>query len=153
MVEWTRQVGKTLWMVITISRYNSGQDCIKFSCERSGKYTKEEKEKVRKGTGTKKCGCPFALKYEKLDTNDYRTLGVICGTHNQGLTTYLAGNSYVGRLSAEDKPLLVDMYQHSAAPREILNTLKERDCKNASTMRTIYNACYEHPTARKSRST
>ena len=63
---------------------------------------------------------------------------VACGVHL--LIEHLKGHSYAGRLSEEETKLVIDMSKTLVRPRDILNTLKQRDNNNVSTIRTIYNA-------------
>jgi len=58
---------------------------------------------------------------------------VACGVHNHSLIEHLKGHSYAGRLSEEETKLVVDMSKTLVRPRDILNTLKQRDKNNVST--------------------
>ena len=83
-----------------------------FGCERSGTHRNRSIKKKRlktRASGTKKCGCPFALRERKLDTADDWMLMVVCGVHNHSATEHLEGHSYAGRLSKQETSLLVDM--------------------------------------------
>ncbi|XP_028075130.1 protein FAR1-RELATED SEQUENCE 3-like [Camellia sinensis] len=95
-------------------------------------------------TGSKKCGCPFLLRGEKLPTNDEWMLHVLCGVHNHPSAEHLEGHSFAGRLSKEETSLLVDMSKSMVRPKEILVTLKQRNAFNATTIKTIYNARHRH---------
>src|SRR4051812_11732840 len=71
---WARQVGRKNGMVLTIKSSDSGKHIgrrptVVLTCERAGEYRKRDVVKVGKRkrvTGTKKCGCPFELKFTKL---------------------------------------------------------------------------------------
>ncbi|XP_028107346.1 uncharacterized protein LOC114306324 [Camellia sinensis] len=63
----------------------------------------------------------------------------VCGLHNHPLVEHLEGHSYVGRLSKDEKALLMDMSKSMVRPKEILVTLKQRDTLKVSTLKTIYN--------------
>ncbi|XP_028087695.1 protein FAR-RED ELONGATED HYPOCOTYL 3-like [Camellia sinensis] len=66
-------------------------------------------------------------------------MNVVCGLYNHLAAEHLQGQSYAGRLSANEKSLLVDMSKSLVRPKEILITLKQRDALNMSTMKTVYN--------------
>ncbi|XP_028060852.1 uncharacterized protein LOC114264436 [Camellia sinensis] len=84
------------------------------ACERSGQYRATKKLKhdgnnTSRITGTKKCGCPFDMRAHRFTTYDEWTLTVVCGLHNHPLAEHLEGHSYAGRLSKDEKALLMDM--------------------------------------------
>ena len=98
-----------------------------FGCERSGthKRTSIKKKGLKtSANGTKKCGCPFALRMRKLDTVDDWMLMVICGVYNHLNVEHLEGHSFAGRLSMYETSLLVDMSKSLVRPKDILSTLK-----------------------------
>ncbi|XP_028091421.1 PKS-NRPS hybrid synthetase CHGG_01239-like [Camellia sinensis] len=114
------------------------------ACERSGQYRATKKLKhdgnnTSRITGTKKCGCPFDMRAHRFTTHDEWTLTVVCGLHNHPPAEHLEGHSYAGRLSNDEKALLMDMSKSMVRPKEILVTLKQRDALNVSTLKTIYN--------------
>ncbi|XP_028054675.1 uncharacterized protein LOC114258867 [Camellia sinensis] len=114
------------------------------ACERSGQYRATKKLKhdgnnTSRITGTKKCGCPFDMRAHRFATYDEWTLTVVCGLHNHPPAEHLEGHSYAGRLSKDEKALLMDMSKSMVRPKEILVTLKQRDALNVSTLKTIYN--------------
>ncbi|XP_028062629.1 uncharacterized protein LOC114265960 [Camellia sinensis] len=114
------------------------------ACERSGQYRARKKLKhdvnnISRITGTKKCGCPFDMRAHRFTTHDEWTLTVVCGLHNHPPAEHLEGHSYAGRLSKDEKALLMDMSKSMVRPKEILVTLKQRDALNVSTLKTIYN--------------
>ena len=121
---------------------------MNFACERSGAYRHKYKEattpKRPKATGTKKCGCPFLLKGQKLESDDDWILKVVCGVHNHAAAQYFEGHSFAGRLNETETGLLVDMSKSNVKPKDILYTLKTRDEHNATTMKTIYNARHKY---------
>ncbi|XP_028057566.1 uncharacterized protein LOC114261500 [Camellia sinensis] len=127
LLTWVRDIGMTNGFIIIIrtSNYGGGRKrpSIYLACERSGKYRlrkklKDGSEDLLRQTSTKKCGYPFDLRAYKLKANNEWTLDVVCGLHNHPAAEYLQGHSYAGRLSANEKSLLVD---------------------NMSIMKTIYN--------------
>ncbi|XP_028055283.1 uncharacterized protein LOC114259463 [Camellia sinensis] len=114
------------------------------ACERSGQYRATKKLKhdcnnTSRITGTKKCGCPFDMRAHRFTTHDEWTLTVVCGLHNHPPAEHLEGHSYAGRLSKDEKALLMDMSKSMVRPKEILVTLKQRNAPNVSTLKTIYN--------------
>jgi len=67
-------------------------------------------------------------------------LTVGCCVHNHGVTNHFEGHSYAGRLTEEEKKLVVNMSKILVRRRDILHTLKQNNASNVSSMRTIYNA-------------
>ncbi|XP_058181225.1 PKS-NRPS hybrid synthetase cheA-like [Rhododendron vialii] len=150
LVDWIRCIGKQHGFIIVIK---GSEKCIKnrtprmrFSCERNGKYRpfvkkvdgKEVAVKKRvRSTGTKKCEYPFELKAVK--GNDGWTVSVHNGTHNHPPAVYLEGYSYVGRLSAEQTSIVVDLSVALVKPKEILTHLKVQDPENVMSIKTVYN--------------
>ncbi|XP_028111262.1 uncharacterized protein LOC114309680 [Camellia sinensis] len=114
------------------------------ACERSGQYRATKKLKhdgnnTSRITSTKKYGCLFDTRAHRFTTHDEWTLTVVCGLHNHPPAEHLEGHSYAGRLSKDEKALLMDMSKSMVHPKEILVTLKQRDVLNVSTLKTIYN--------------
>ncbi|XP_050379563.1 uncharacterized protein LOC126796892 [Argentina anserina] len=163
LIEWVHCIGKKNNMVIIIQRSDSGmignkkkRPKIKFCCERGGYYMRilktkahckniqehvdedSRKKKRQKASGTKRFGCPFALRGIN-DFGDEWTLEVVCGIHNHHHAQSLHGHSYAGRLSKEEHAMLVDMSTSLIKPKDILIALKKRDRENVTTMKTIYN--------------
>ena len=98
----------------------------------------------RKGTGKKKCDCPFKIIDVKLNSNDDWSVKVVCEFHNHQTAKQLEGHSYVGRLPDGEKTILSDMMKNLVKPRNILLSIKNHDEYNVSTMKTIYNARHKH---------
>ncbi len=80
LIKWATDVAKKNGFVISILNSDSSGAIRKASptlgCERSGRYGEDKRSKnvgvganVR-GTGTKKCECPFRLKGKKLPNDD-----------------------------------------------------------------------------------
>jgi len=69
---------------------------------------------------------------------------LICGSHNHDLAKTLVGQSYARRLSVEEKAMIEDMTKTSMKPRNILLTMKERNEKNVTTVKQVYNAISVH---------
>ncbi|XP_028073557.1 uncharacterized protein LOC114275753 [Camellia sinensis] len=119
------------------------------ACERSDQYRATKKLKhdgnnTSRIIGTNKCGCPFDTRAHRFTTHDEWTLTVVCGLHNHPPAEHLEGHSYAGRLSKNEKALLMDMSKSMVRPKEILVTLKQRDALNVSILKTIYNVRYRN---------
>ena len=69
---------------------------------------------------------------------------LICGSHNHALAKSLVGHSYVGRLTKDEKIIIVDMTKLMVKPRNILLTLKEHNANSYTTMKQVYNARYAY---------
>ncbi|KAI3856565.1 hypothetical protein MKX03_032429 [Papaver bracteatum] len=149
IIQWCQEVGKQNKIVVVIIKSQkpiAGKKArLTLGCERGGffrnhkKKSEQLKEKPRQRkrvTGTKKCGCPFALK-GIWSPGDKWKLEVQCGRHNHELAV---GNSYVGRLKEDERQLLIEMTKSGLRPRQVLKTIKQTSEGNMSTMRTIYNA-------------
>jgi len=65
---------------------------------------------------------------------------LICGVHNHEMTKSLVGHPYAGRLTKDEKIVVVDMTKSMVKPRNILLTLKEHNANNYTTIKQIYNA-------------
>ena len=138
--------------VIVIKRSDKGDSrkaIVSLACEHGGTYRHaKNKSNVevlnRKGTGTKKCDCPFKIIGVKLTSNDDWSVNVVCGFHNHQAAKQLEGHSYAGRLSDGEKTILSDMTKNLVKPRNILLSIKNHDEYNVSTMKTIYNARHKH---------
>ncbi|KAK9160377.1 hypothetical protein Syun_006718 [Stephania yunnanensis] len=163
-------IGRGNMFVLVTKHSDSGgikrRGMVKLACERSGTYrgmsqrvgkgkakkiaskprNEEEEETGRTQTGTKKCRCPFLINIEEnADSLWYVT--VICGRHNHEPTKNLDGHSYAGRLDKKEQEVVVQMTKGNVKPRDILNTLKQRDVTNVSTMRAIHKwmSCHRKP--------
>jgi len=65
---------------------------------------------------------------------------LMCEIHNNELTKPLVGHPYVGRLTKDEKTIIVDMTKAMVKPRNILLMLKEHNVNSCTTMKQIYNA-------------
>ncbi|RZC78911.1 hypothetical protein C5167_003127 [Papaver somniferum] len=115
-------------------------------CERSGKpISHQGKNHVPKTTTKKrkcgfiKCDCSFRLN-ASCDKFERRNVRVGCGFHNHLIPTTLTGHAYAGRLAEEENLQVLELTNSGCRPREILTSIKNKNRKNYSTMRTIYNA-------------
>jgi len=69
---------------------------------------------------------------------------LICGYHNHDLAEILVGHPYAGRLSVEENAMVEDMTKNSLKPRNILLTMKEKNEKNVTMIKQVYNAMNVH---------
>ncbi|KAH6787647.1 hypothetical protein C2S52_007199, partial [Perilla frutescens var. hirtella] len=153
LVAWARETGKKLGYIIIIvssqSRIGGRKARLRLACERSGTY-KLPKNIIstdtmsRKRTGTKKIGCPFMLQGVKLEKDDDWLVKVICEIHNHPPIEHFEGHSFVGRLNKDEETILSDMTNNMIRPRNILMTIKEKNKKNTTTMKTIYNVRHRY---------
>ncbi|KAK9148507.1 hypothetical protein Scep_007264 [Stephania cephalantha] len=162
-ISWLQMIGRENKFVLVTKHSNVGgikrRGRVKLACVRSGTYrgmsqrvgkgkvtkivlkprNEEEDETRRTQTGIKKCGCPFFINIKKnADSLWYVT--VICGRHNHDPAKNLDDHSFAGRLDKGEQEVVVQMTKGNVKPRYIINTLKQRDVTNVSTMQTIYNA-------------
>ncbi|KAH1234590.1 Alpha-glucosidase 2 [Glycine max] len=157
VLNWAREVAKENGFVLTILRSEThtgsnkknirGKTYVILGCERSGKY-RPYKNTLSKVTSSKKCECPFKLKGKALNKDEGWIVKVMCGYHNHDLgETLVVGHSYAGRLTAEEKSLVIDMTKKMVEPRNILLTLKDHN--NDTTIRHIYNARQAYRSSQK----
>lgn len=155
LTEWCQNVGKELNVVIIIFKSEKAthgrRGRLILGCERGGVYrnhrkkTTENEEEMktpprhRRRSSTRKCNCPFELRGIPVEGDKWK-LKITCGLHNHELPKSLVGNSYVSRLTPDEKRILVDMTVSGVKPRDVLTTIKRHNDTNLSTMRTIYNA-------------
>ena len=91
-----------------------------------------------------KIKCPFTHKGVKQTTYDDWMLIVKCGKNNYNGTQYLKRHFFANCLSKEEINMLVEISKNNIKLKEILNSLKQNDELNYSTLRTIYNAKYNY---------
>ncbi|KAH1127990.1 hypothetical protein GYH30_016532 [Glycine max] len=126
--QWARTVALENGFVAVIMRsdtYTGSRGRTSFvliGCERSGKYKGRKKEFVRKDTGTRKCGCPFKIRGKPVHGGEGWAVKLICGIHNHELAKTLVGHPYAGRLTDDEKNIIVDMTKSNVKPRNIMLT-------------------------------
>ncbi|KAH1261931.1 hypothetical protein GmHk_02G004666 [Glycine max] len=113
---------------------------VLIGCERSGLYKCRNKEFVKRDTGSRKCGCPFRLHGKPVHGGEGWMVKLICGIHNHELAKSLVGHPYVGRLTKDEKKIIVEMAKSMVKPKNILLTLKEHNANSCTTIKQIYNA-------------
>ncbi|XP_068501365.1 protein FAR1-RELATED SEQUENCE 6-like [Phaseolus vulgaris] len=150
LLDWARSVGYSYGFVIVILRSDTwtGQrgrmTYVLLGCERGGKYRRYKKEVDVSQTGSRKCECPFRLRGKPVKGGQGWKVELICGSHNHDLAETMVGHPYAGRLSIEEKVMVEDMSKTAVKPRNILLTMKERNEKNVTTIKQVYNAITVH---------
>ena len=145
-MQWDRTVAHENGFVAVIMRSDTDtgsrgrSSFVLIGCERSGMYKCRNKEFVRKGTGSRKCGCPFRLHGKLVHGEEDWMVKLICGIHNHELAKSLVGHPYVGRLTKDEKKIIADMTKSMVKPKNILLTLKEHNANSCTTIKQIYNA-------------
>ncbi|KAH1254730.1 Protein FAR1-RELATED SEQUENCE 5 [Glycine max] len=145
-LQWARTVAHENGFVAVIMRYDTytgsrgRTSFVLIGCERSGKYKCRKKEFVRRDTGTRKCGCPFKIHGKLVHGGEGWMVKLICEIHNHELAKTLVGLPYAGRLTDDEKNIIVDMTKSNVKPRNILLTLKEHNANSCTTIKQIYNA-------------
>ena len=109
-------------------------------CERSGQYKYMKKDLVRRDTSSRKCGCPFKHHGKPVVGGQGWMGKLMCGSHNHKMTKSLIRHSYVGRLTKNEKIVIVHMKNSMVKPRNILLMLKEHNVNSYTTIKQIYNA-------------
>ena len=113
---------------------------VLISCEKSGQHRCRKKDFVRRDTGSRKCGCPFKLHGKSVIGGQGWMVKLMCEIHNHDLAKSLVGHPYTGRLTKDEKIIIVDMTKSMVKPRNILLTLKEHNANSCTTIKQIYNA-------------
>ena len=130
--------------MITRSDTNAGirgrTSFVLIGCERSGQCRSRKKDFVRKDTESRKRGCPFKLYGKLVVGRQGWMVKLMCESHNHELVKSLVGHSYVGRLTKDEKKIIVDMPKSMVKPRNILLMLKEHNVNSCTTIKQIYNA-------------
>ncbi|XP_028116210.1 uncharacterized protein LOC114313978 [Camellia sinensis] len=106
LLNWIREVGKRNGLVIVFRSKDKLLNWEREVGKRNGLVIVIKTSRI---TGIKKCGCPFDIRAHRFTTHDEWTLTVVCGLHNHPPAEHLEGHSYAGRLSKDEKALLMDM--------------------------------------------
>ena len=146
LLNWARAIGREHGFTVIIQRSDNGglkkkigrKTSVILGCERSGRY-RQYKDALARKTGTKKCGCPFRLRGRPVRNGDGWKVNVVCGFHNHEVIETAIGSTYAGRLSGEEKSLVDDLTRSNYKPKDILQTLKERNEENLTSIKQIYN--------------
>ncbi|CAJ2637372.1 unnamed protein product [Trifolium pratense] len=147
LLNWARAIGRENGFTVIIQRSDNGgsgkkkigrKTTVILGCERSGRY-RQYKDALARKTGTKKCGCPFRLRGRPVRNGDGWKVNVVCGFHNHEVIETAIGSTYAGRLSGEEKSLVDDLTRSMVKPKDILQTLKERNEENLTSIKQIYN--------------
>ncbi|KAL5138305.1 Protein FAR1-RELATED SEQUENCE 5 [Glycine soja] len=129
-----------LWRSDTNAGIRGRTSFVLIGCERSGQCRSRKKDFVRKDTESRKRGCPFKLCGKPVVGRQGWMVKLMCGSHNHELVKSLVGHSYVGRLTKDEKTIIVDMPKSMVKPRNILLMLKEHNVNSCTTIKQIYNA-------------
>lgn len=146
LIGWVRSVAAKLKFSVAIVKSDYGSDRRKkffvLECERGGTYKPTKKKTKLEGLGTRKCGCPFRLRGYFRALKQEWSLSVVRGEHNHVLDVALEGHLLAGRLKRPEREFVDELTRNLVAPRNIINTLKERDPQNATEIKQVYNARY-----------
>ncbi|KAL5148542.1 Protein FAR1-RELATED SEQUENCE 5 [Glycine soja] len=113
---------------------------VLIGCERNGQYKCRNKEFVIRAIGSRKYGCPFKLRGKPVIGGQGWMMKLICGIHNHELAKSLVEHPYAGRLTKDEKTIIVDITKSMVKPRNILLILKEHNVNSCTTIKQIYNA-------------
>ncbi|KAH1221688.1 Protein FAR1-RELATED SEQUENCE 5 [Glycine max] len=82
----------------------------------------------------------FEISEKPVHGGEGWTVKLICGIHNHELAKSLVGHPYAGRLTKDEKKIIVEMTKSMVKPKNILLTLKEHNANSCTTIKQIYNA-------------
>ncbi|KAI5663522.1 hypothetical protein M9H77_22845 [Catharanthus roseus] len=100
----------------------------------------EEIPKKRRGPyGMKKCGCPFKLKREQMETSENWQLFVHNGRHKHKIDVYSYGHAQSARLTEEQLQQTEQFRKSHVPPCNILRFFREQDVGCAVSSQKIYN--------------
>ncbi|XP_028186369.1 protein FAR1-RELATED SEQUENCE 5-like [Glycine soja] len=145
VLQWAQLLVHDIGFVAVIMRFDTNTGVrgrasfLLITCERSGQYRPKKHNLVRACTGSRKCECPFKLHAKPVSGGDNWMVKLICGIHNHEMAKSLVGHPYAGRLTKDEKNVVVDMTKSMVKPRNILLMLKEHDDNNYKTIKQIYN--------------
>ena len=114
-MQWARSVAYEIGFVAMIMKSDTNTDIrgrtsfVLIGCERSGQYRSRKKDFVRRDTSSRKCGCPFKLRGKPVVGAQGWMVKLMCGSHNHEFSKSLVGHPYVGRLTKDEKTIIVDM--------------------------------------------
>ena len=115
VLHWARSIVYEIGFVVMIMRSNTNNGIrgrtsfVLIGCERSGQYRAKKKDLVRTCTGSRKCECPFKLRAKPVVGGEGWMVKLMCGSHNHELAKSLVGHPYVGRLTKDEKIVIVHM--------------------------------------------
>ncbi|KAM7498251.1 hypothetical protein LguiA_022665 [Lonicera macranthoides] len=143
LIDWCQSQGRGIRTIVVTLKSDKGNGTrrrprLLLGCERGGIHRKNKENLNKRECASRKCNCPFKLRGVNIGGDNWK-IEVKCGIHNHELPKTLVGHPYAGRLSKEEKIIVVDMSLAGVKPKEILNAIKRRHKENASIMKTIYN--------------
>ncbi|KAI5661740.1 hypothetical protein M9H77_21063 [Catharanthus roseus] len=131
------------------SRTSDRRPYVTLACERGGAIKsrtnlrvdgKEEVPMKRQGPyRTKKCGCPFKLKGERMATSESWQLIVHDGRHNHKIGVYSHGHAQTARLMEEQLKRTEQFRKSHVSSRNILRFFREQNIGCAVSAQKIYN--------------
>ncbi|KAH1069348.1 hypothetical protein GYH30_006808 [Glycine max] len=141
-----RSVAHDIEFVVVIMRSDTNTGVrgkisfLLIACEMSGEYRPKKNNLVRTCTDNRKCGCSFKLRAKPILGGEGWMVKLIYGIHNHEMTKPFVRHPYVGRLTKDEKIVVVDMTKFMVKPRNILLTLKEHNANSYIIIKQIYNA-------------
>ncbi|KAL5153485.1 hypothetical protein HKD37_19G053017 [Glycine soja] len=144
VLHWAQSVAHEIGFIAVIMRSdtNAGVRRASFlliACERSGEYRPKKNDLVRTFIGSRKCGCPFKLRAKLVLGRERWMVKLICGVPNLEMAKSFVRHPYMGRLTKDEKIVVVDMTKSMVKPRNILLTLKDHNTNSYTTVKQIYN--------------
>ncbi|KAH1241152.1 hypothetical protein GmHk_07G018812 [Glycine max] len=129
ILHWARSVTRDIGFVVVIMKSDTNivrgrVSFLLIACERSGEYRPKKNDLLR---------AKLVLRGEGW------MVKLICGVHNHKMTKSLVGHPYAGRLTKDEKIVVVDMTKFMVKSRNILLTLKEHNVNSYTTIKQIYN--------------
>ncbi|XP_026436624.1 uncharacterized protein LOC113334626 [Papaver somniferum] len=146
--KWAQEQGLKK-MCIIVQNKQVTPTSFQMVCECSEKYERhwkkgsEYKPKTTRKRGrynTKKCGCPFKLKFKFNDDKKVWYMEkVVSGYHTHPIPKSLINHPYSARLNTLEKELVRVLSKRRTRPIDILSGVKVLNPSNSSSLATIYN--------------
>ena len=122
---------------------------ISMVCERFGRATPLSNNIIRRSK-TKRCLCKFELigvlteKNRELERECQREdqkwiIGVLEGKHNHKILRSFHGNTFMGRMTIEEKAVVRRMGNGRKTPKEIVSNLRQDFPGNVTTTKQVAN--------------
>jgi hypothetical protein len=142
LIDWCKNEAIKAGFTMVIEKSHMGKNNRKpffvLGCERGGVYKEPKRKLKREDTKTRKCECPFRLRGYFVATQEWK-LSVVSGEHNHEMAINLEGHILAGRLKPEEKECVHQLTRNLVSPKNILNTLKEKNKDSKTNMKQIYN--------------
>jgi len=146
VLQWARSIAYEIGFVAVIMRSytNIGMRgrtlFVLIGCDMSGQYRSRKKDFVKRDTGNRKYECPFKLRGKIVVGGQGWMVKLMCGSYNHELVKSLVGYPYAGRLTKDEKIMIVDMTKSMVKPKNILLTLKKYNANSCTTIKQVYKA-------------